>query len=1043
MSNNSKKEFKQATISSFFKTPKTKKTVNELPSYSNINLSQFKKVHDSKVSLKRSASEEIEVNISEKNTDVSISNKRRNIYKSYHNALQKFKFTTISHKPTNKNTIGDSNTTLLTETDKSTLKINSNKSYLNIGDLSKFNSSISSTESKASKKIVYTPLEQQYLEIKKKNPNTLLAIEVGYKYRFFDDDALTVSKVLGITCYKDHNFYSAVIPVHRLMIHLRKLVRFGYKIGIVNQLETSAIKAESSSKNKPFVRELTKIYTKSTFIDDVSSDSDSSLENQSLSSTLVCIYENTKKNPNALIEKTSISIVSVDLSAGSIIYDSFQDDFTRNKLETRLVHMLPSELLLPSTLSNETEKIISNISVNGIGFSNESIRIERSETFFKHVDEAYDEIKKFYNESSYLEKIISILDEFKKGTSHNSNILICINALLKYLKEFKLESVLYIPNNFSSFEQKNYLTLNGNTITNLEIFRNSKDNNYEGTLFELIDNTKSKFGRRLLKKWIEKPLVNINLLNERINAVEELINGEIIQTSNFEKLKKLLSSIPDIEKALCHIFYKRCSLSELVDTLIAFDKISNTFPEDDIPCTINSPLLKEIITSISIPHLLLKYLGKINISQAKENDVLNFLRDTSQYPNIRTYKGVIDNIKKELDDHLCEIRKKIHKPNLEYISVSGIEYLLEFRTTQCKNLPLDWIKINNTKTFSRYRTPFIEKKLKEKDLYSEKLLLECNLAYKDFLNHFTDDYEKFKNVVNKLSILDCLLSLSIVATQPGYVKPIYSEENIIEVKDGRNPITEVNKATYVPNDVLLNDENKCMIITGPNMGGKSNYVRQVALIVVLSQIGSYVPAKYAKLGLFDGIYTRMGAQDNIMKGQSTFMVELQETSNILKYATPRSLIILDEFGRGTSTYDGIALAYSTLSYILENINATTLFITHFSTLGSLESKFSQCHNFYMNYVEDKEENENKIIFLYKIVRGITDKSYGINVAMLANIPKCITDVAVKKSKELENSIQKNIDDKRLWFSQNLFKRLYKSDINDMSLEELYHYLDLI
>ncbi|OUM58700.1 hypothetical protein PIROE2DRAFT_15965, partial [Piromyces sp. E2] len=281
-------------------------------------------------------------------------------------------------------------------------------------------------------------------------------------------------------------------------------------------------------------------------------------------------------------------------------------------------------------------------------------------------------------------------------------------------------------------------------------------------------------------------------------------------------------------------------------------------------------------------------------------------------------------------------------------------YLLEFRTTQCKNLPVDWIKINNTKTFSRYRTPFIEKKLKEKDLYNEKLLLECNLAYKDFLNHFTDDYENFKNVINKLSILDCLLSLSTVAAQPGYVKPIYTEENIIEVREGRNPITEVNKTTYVPNDILLNNENKCMIITGPNMGGKSNYVRQVALI------GSYVPAEYAKLGLFDGIYTRMGAQDNIMSmfkslnGQSTFMVELQETSNIMKYATPKSLIILDEFGRGTSTYDGIALAYSTLSYLLENINATTLFITHFTAIGSLENKFPQCHNYYMNYVEDKE-----------------------------------------------------------------------------------------
>ncbi|ORY72354.1 hypothetical protein LY90DRAFT_667227 [Neocallimastix californiae] len=926
--------------------------------------------------------------------------------------------------------------------------LDSNKTTKLLKNISKYSSSITTSPPKITKKKDdkknYTPLELQYIGLKEKYPNMILAIEVGYKYRFFAEDAMTVSKVLGVMCFRDHNFYSAVVPVHRIMIHLRKLVRYGYKVGIVNQLETSAIKAESSSKNKPFIRELTKVYTKSTFIDDISYDNDSSLENQSLSSTLVCIFEKDKKNPKALVEKTLISIVSIDLSAGSIIYDSFEDDFTRNILETRLIHMQPSELLLPSTsLSYETEKLISNISVNGIGFSNETIRIERSETAFKSVEESYEEIQKYYKDNSCLDKILPLLDVFKKGNSFSSNILICINALLNYLKSFKLESVLCIPNNISSFEQKNYLTLNGNTLTNLEIFRSTRENSSHGTLFQIIDHTSSKFGRRLLKKWVERPLLNIDLLNERTHAIDELLNGQIGQTNNFIQLRKLLSSIPDIEKALCHIFYKRCSISELVDTLLAFKKISECFPENEMVCPIESILLKDIISSLSIHNLLSKYLDKINISSAKENDVLNFLKDTSQYPNIGINKDEIEEIKKELDDHLKEIRKKIHKPNLEYINVSGIEYLLEFRNTQCKTLPADWIKINNTKTFSRYRTPFIEKKLKEKDLYSEKLLLECNLAYKDFLNHFAEDYENFKNVVNKLALLDCLLSLSIVASQPGYVKPIYTDDTIIEVKEGRNPITEINKDTYVANDILLNDENKCMIITGPNMGGKSNYVRQVALIVILSQIGSYVPAEYAKLGLFDGIYTRMGAQDNIMKGQSTFMIELQETSNIMKYATPKSLIILDEFGRGTSTYDGIALAYSTLSYLLENINATTLFITHFSSIGSLESKYSQCHNYYMNYIEDKEENESKIIFLYKIVRGITHKSYGINVAMLANLPKVITDLAQTKSKELEDSVQKNIDDKKQWYRQEFFKQLYKTGLHDMPLEEIYHYLNLI
>lgn len=355
-------------------------------------------------------------------------------------------------------------------------------------------------------------------------------------------------------------------------------------------------------------------------------------------------------------------------------------------------------------------------------------------------------------------------------------------------------------------------------------------------------------------------------------------------------------------------------------------------------------------------------------------------------------------------EHLEELKSSTCMNDLKFVTVAGIEYLIEVANTKTKKVPNDWIKISGTKAVSRYHNKYIIHQLKEREQYRELLFLTAEKAYKDFLVEISEQYEHFRSVVSSLAHLDCLLSLTVTASQSDYVKPVFtteqeSDETKIEVVDGRHPIVERLSSTYVPNDIHFSGTQKAMILTGPNMGGKSSYIRQIALIAIMGQIGSYVPAKSATLSILDAVYTRMGASDNMMRGESTFMVELHETSEIMKYATRKSLVILDELGRGTSTHDGQAIAYAVLKHFVQQIKPITLFVTHYPSLGKLVKTFpDQVRNCYMSYLEDKDGTGmyymlqgflaccwsnlllsidfGNIVFLYKLVDGIAMNSYG-------------------------------------------------------------------
>jgi DNA mismatch repair protein MSH3 len=335
--------------------------------------------------------------------------------------------------------------------------------------------------------------------------------------------------------------------------------------------------------------------------------------------------------------------------------------------------------------------------------------------------------------------------------------------------------------------------------------------------------------------------------------------------------------------------------------------------------------------------------------------------------------------------------------------------------------------------------------MRERDQHKEALAAACDKAFLSLLADISTKYQSFRDCIQSLATLDCLLSLSTIAAQPGYVKPTYTDDICVCVKHGRHPMVEqLLLGSYVPNDTSLSsDATRALLVTGPNMGGKSSYVRQVALIAIMGQIGSYVPAQSATLGMLDAVFTRMGAFDNMMAGESTFMVELSETSDILKQATPRSLVILDELGRGTSTHDGVAIAQAVLDYIVREIKALTLFITHYQNLATLSKSFEhgELKNVHMRFEEAETDSNGvqNVTFLYEVADGVAHRSYGLNVAHLANIPKSVLEVAARKSKQLEETIREKKTLSSAIALKNLVER--KGDANDGALESLINAIE--
>ncbi|KAL6067844.1 Mismatch repair protein msh3 [Balamuthia mandrillaris] len=915
--------------------------------------------------------------------------------------------------------------------------------------------------------IKYTPLEQQVLAVKEDHPDVLLLVECGYKYRFFGKDAEIASKVLSIGCFPSHNFMTASVPVHRLYIHVRRLVEAGYKVGVVNQLETAAIKAAgSASKSGPFKRALTALYTKATFIPD---DIDSSLGDSASPNLLLCLYE---RAPSS--ERVHFGLVAIQLATGYVVYDDFDDDFTREALETRLAHLQPSELVLPQTLSAPSMKLIHRVS------SSHAMRIERIDDSRWDYNSALLHLTEFFNSSSssaFSSSSSSSQDEGEMSQEDAAktlerllqlpqSILPCFSVLVEHLSSYHLANALRLTTNFKHFSNATTMFLPGSTLANLELFQTQDEGNAggqqggggeKGTLFWLLNQTKTAFGARLLRKWIQQPLLATKEIEARLDAVTEIKEMDP-SSCCFKALLSTLHQVPDLERGLAQCHYKKCSTQAFLSMLRAYERIMQALPAAEVvENKVSSSLLRNLLSTFPDLSADVQYfMGCISAAAAAEGDKLELFvlnEEEPKYPEVAKYKKLITTITQGLHAHLLELRKRFGMPNLEYMSRNQTEYMIELKNTMAKKIPNDWLLLSSTKTAGRYHSPFISEKLQELALYKEKLMLACTDAWNDFLGEFGEKYDSFHVAMKKMATLDCLNSLALVANgRDGYVRPHLvdsalsssasssssseiTEEAQLIIKDGRHPCVEAIMADsgrsqmFVPNDTnMAENGERCVLLTGPNMGGKTSYIRQTALIVIMAQIGSYVPASYVKLSPFDGIYTRMGASDNIDKGQSTFFVELSETSTILRKATNRSLVILDELGRGTSTHDGVAIAYATLKYIIEKVKCFTLFVTHYPILAELEETYPNLvHNYHMAFLEhakqaqpdelaaaaaaesqeessdalDQVNPENTITFLYKLKRGMAKKSYGLNVALLAEVPKEVVKVAAHKAHEFE------------------------------------------
>lgn len=372
--------------------------------------------------------------------------------------------------------------------------------------------------------------------------------------------------------------------------------------------------------------------------------------------------------------------------------------------------------------------------------------------------------------------------------------------------------------------------------------------------------------------------------------------------------------------------------------------------------------------------------------------------------------------------------------------------MVEIKNSAVSCIPTDWVKVGSTKAVSRFHSPFVVENYRRLNQLREQLVLDCNAEWLDFLENFGEHYHTLCKAVDHLATVDCIFSLAKVAKQGSYCRPTLQEEKKIIIKNGRHPMIDVllgEQDQFVPNSTSLSDSERVMIITGPNMGGKSSYIKQVALVVIMAQIGSYVPAEEATIGIVDGIFTRMGAADNIYKGRSTFMEELTDTAEIIRKATPRSLVILDELGRGTSTHDGIAIAYATLEYFIRDVKSLTLFVTHYPPVCELEKRYpEQVGNYHMGFLVnedgskqdsgDMEQMPDSVTFLYQITRGIAARSYGLNVAKLADVPREILQKAAHKSKELEGLV--NLRRKRLEYFIDLWTTHSVKDLHTRAAE---------
>mgnify|MGYP000900370183 CR=1 FL=1 len=801
----------------------------------------------------------------------------------------------------------------------------------------------------------FTPMMEQYMSIKSQHTDCILMYRLGDFYEMFFEDAITASKVLEIAltgrdCGMEERAPMCGVPFHAIDSYIPKLIENGYKVAICEQLEDPA-EAKGIVK-----RDVVRIITPGTIIDQ------NMLEEKS-NNYLCCTY----------IDK-GFGMCYADISTGDLYVTesiSLSDfDINSNKrfdlLKEEIFKINPSEII--SNALTGVESIDSTMSCLDILSYNE----------YKSL------ILKHFN-------VVS-LDSF--GLSDNNYAVMSLGMLINYLYKTQKTSLEQL-NKLHFYNVGEYLYLDSNTRKNLELIETVRGKKGQGTLYNVLDYTNTAMGGRLLKKWIEEPLRNIGLINSRLDAVEELYNSVMVSNN----MKEYLKTIYDIERLISRIVYGNCNGRDLNSLKQSVSSLPDLKSEiSNLKCKMFADIYESFDTLNDIYELIDKSIVDEPPVSVKEGGIIR-----QGYNNeLDEIKEITINGKNWISELQSKERQATGIKNLKigYTKVFG--YYLEVTKSYMNLVPDYYIRKQTLANCERYVTPEL-KEMEAKILNADEQLMK--LEYDLFLQirqHIKEQVVRIQETAYNIAVIDALNSLAIAAVKNNYIRPEMNNKGYIKITDGRHPVIEkiMKNEVFVPNDTFIdNKEQRMSIITGPNMAGKSTYMRQVALIALLAHIGSFVPAKKAEICILDKIFTRVGASDDLSQGQSTFMVEMSEVSNILNNATENSLLILDEIGRGTSTYDGLSIAWSVVEYITKKIKAKTLFATHYHELSELESKLKSVKNYRILI----KETDDKIIFLRKIAEGSVDRSYGIQVANLAGLP----DEVVARAKEILNQLDES------------------------------------
>ena len=832
-----------------------------------------------------------------------------------------------------------------------------------------------------------SPMMSFYLDLKENYKDAIVLFRLGDFYEMFFDDAIKASRILDITltgrdCGLEKRAPMCGVPYHAVDSYIAKLIAAGEKVAICEQL------SDPKTTKGMVDRDVIRVITPGTVIED-------NILDEKKNNYIASIY----------IDNNCAAIAWADVSTGE--FNCFELSSNKVLIEDMLVTINPAEIITNSV----SFPIVSEIP---------SIRMGRLPKPYNYIDSAY----------NYGNAYKKLLDSFKTQSLQifecegNKPIVSVAGSLMEYISDTQKRALCHI-NGLKLIKNNNFMFLDTATRRNLEITQNSRDSKRYGSLLWVIDKTKTSMGARMLRNWMDQPLINSKKINARLDGVESLINNNPLRTELVESLKQ----IKDIERIVSKVAYKSVNPKELRtlgESLAILPQIKAALKTE------NSTILTKIYNNIDemrdVSELLLKAIKSDCKTLLREGDFIadGFNVDLDNLRNARA------NGREILAKIEAEEKASTGIKNLKvgYNKVFG--YYIEVTNSSKEKVPYRYVRKQTLANAERYITEEL-KQVEDMVLGADEKALALELKiFDEIIAVIKENTSALKISANAVAQLDTLISFAEVSLENNYCKPIISTDlDSISIIKGRHPVVEkiIGLNQFVPNDFIIDKkENRTMIITGPNMAGKSTYMRSVAIITLLAHIGCFVPAESAEIEVTDRIFTRIGASDDLVFGQSTFMMEMTEVATILKNATDKSLLILDEIGRGTSTCDGLSIAWAVIEYVTNNFKTKTLFSTHYHELTELEGMLDGVKNYKIMV----REIDGQVIFTHKITRGGANKSFGIEVARLAGIPQTVLDRATTISKKLEqNEILKDTNS-ILLDSKNIFE---KDDIKQLSFFE--------